>query len=65
MLRETALKGKRRAEMIAKNAKVSPEKRAEKQEIAEWFTIWLQTPEIFESWVSLRQKSPDFLQRFS
>ncbi len=64
LLRETALKGKRRAEMIAKNTKVSPEKRAEKQEIAEWFKIWLETPEIFESWVSLRQKSPDFLRRF-
>ena len=63
-LRETALKGKRRAEMIAKNQKVSPEKRAEKREIAEWFTIWLQNPEIFESWVSLRQSSPDFIKRF-
>jgi hypothetical protein len=43
---------------------VAPEKRAEKQEIVEWFTIWLQNPAIFENWVSLRQNSPDFQERF-
>ncbi|MEJ7861239.1 MAG: hypothetical protein WKF90_06325 [Pyrinomonadaceae bacterium] len=63
-VQETTIKGKRRAQMIAKNEKVAPEKRAEKQEIVEWFTIWLQNPAIFESWVNLRQKSPDFQERF-
>ena len=65
LLRETAIEGKRRAQMIAGNEKVSDEKRAEKQEIAEWFTIWLQNPEIFENWIILRQNSPDFIERFS
>lgn len=65
LMREVALKGKRRAQMIAKNEKVSPEKRAEKQEIAEWFTIWLQTPEVFENWIVLRQNSPDFKKRYA
>ncbi|MGI8639098.1 MAG: hypothetical protein ACR2MG_04015 [Pyrinomonadaceae bacterium] len=64
LMRETALKGKRRAGMIAKNEKVAPEKRAEKQEIAEWFTIWLQNPDIFENWILLRQSSSDFIERF-
>ncbi len=64
LMRETAIKGKNRARMIAKNEKVTPEKRAEKQEIAEWFTIWLQNPEVFENWVLLRQNSTDFKQRF-
>ncbi|MGI8494326.1 MAG: hypothetical protein ACR2L1_03295, partial [Pyrinomonadaceae bacterium] len=54
LVRETALKGKRRAQMIAGNEKVEETKRAEKQEIAEWFTIWLQSPEIFENWIALR-----------
>ncbi len=63
-VQETTLKGKRRAQMIAKNEKVAPEKRAEKQEIVEWFTVWLQNPAIFESWVNLRQSSPDFQERF-
>ncbi len=63
-VQETTIKGKHRAQMIAKNEKVAPEKRAEKQEIVEWFTIWLQNPAIFESWVNLRQNSPDFKERF-
>ncbi len=64
LMREVALKGKNRALMIAKNERVAPEKRAEKQEIAEWFTIWLQNPEVFENWIVLRQNSPDFRERF-
>lgn len=34
-------------------------------EIAEWLTIWLQTPEMFENWASLRQNSKDFKVKFS
>lgn len=64
LMREIAIKGKSRARMISKNEKVAPDKRAEKHEIAEWFTIWLQNPEVFESWISLRQNSPDFIERF-
>ncbi len=63
-MREIAIKGKSRAQMIAKNGKVAPEKRAEKQEIAEWFTIWLQSPEVFEHWITLRQNSSDYKTRF-
>lgn len=64
LVRETALRGKNRAQMIAGNEKVEQHKRAEKAEIAEWFTIWLQSPEIFENWVGLRQNSKDFKERF-
>lgn len=64
LMREIAIKGKSRAQMISKNPKVAPDKRAEKSEIAEWFTIWLQTPEVFDNWVALRQNSPDFIKRF-
>jgi len=64
MVRETALKGKNRAQMIAKNEKVEAAKRSEKQEIAEWFTLWMQSPEVFENWVLLRQNSKDFKEKF-
>jgi len=64
LLRETALKGKNRAQMIAKNEKVEEKKRAEKAEIAEWFTLWMQSPEVFENWVLLRQNSKDFKEKF-
>lgn len=64
LVRETALRGKTRAQMISKNEKVERRKRDEKAEIVEWFTIWLQNPEIFEHWVEMRQKSKDFQERF-
>jgi hypothetical protein len=59
-----ALKGKRRAQMIASNAKVVELKRAEKAEMAEWFTVWLNQPEIFEDWLALRRRSKEFRERF-
>ncbi|MGB7923841.1 MAG: hypothetical protein WCF57_11410 [Pyrinomonadaceae bacterium] len=62
--RETALKGKQRAQMIARNAAVDERKRAEKAEIAEWFAVWLQQPEIFDDWLELRRRSADFRARF-
>lgn len=64
-VREVALKGKQRAQMIARNPKVAERKRAEKAEIAEWFTVWLQTPELFQDWLHLRQRAADFRARFA
>ena len=62
---ETVLKGKQRAQMIARNQSVNERKRAEKAEMAEWFTVWLNQPEIFEDWLALRLTSKDFRARFS
>jgi len=56
--------GKRRAEMIARNPKVEPQKRTEKVEIANWFRIWLETPDAFFDWVDLRKQSPEFKAKF-
>jgi hypothetical protein len=62
-LRQTAVEGKKSA--LKKAAKpVSAQDKLVQTEIADWITIWLQTPELFESWVGLRQKSKDFLDRF-
>lgn len=61
---DVARLGKRRAEMIARNHKVEPHKRAEKEEIANWFRIWLETPEAFFDWLDVRKKSPEFRAKF-
>jgi hypothetical protein len=63
-VRETALKGKQRAQMIAGNRNVDARKRAEKAEIARWFTVWLEQPEIFQDWLELRQRSQEFRASF-
>lgn len=61
---EIARLGKRRAEMIARNRKVDQAKRREKQEIASWFRIWLETPDAFFGWLEVRKQSPDFREQF-
>jgi hypothetical protein len=43
---------------------VEPHKREEKVEIANWFRIWLETPDAFFDWLDVRKQSPDFRTRF-
>jgi spermidine/putrescine-binding protein len=56
--------GKRRAEMIARNHKVQAQKRAEKEEMASWFRIWLETPDAFFDWLDVRKQSAEFQSKF-
>jgi hypothetical protein len=56
--------GKRRAEMISRNHKVEAHKRAEKEEIAGWFRIWLENPDAFFDWLDVRKQTPEFLEKF-
>jgi hypothetical protein len=64
LVKETAIQGKQRATMIGNSLRVAEQKRLEKLEISEWFTLWLQSPEIFENWVALRMNSKDFKEKF-
>ena len=63
-VREVARLGRRRAEMIARNHKVDPKKRAEKEEVARWFGVWLETPDAFFDWLEVRKQSPEFQKTF-
>jgi hypothetical protein len=63
-VREVARLGRRRAEMIARNHKVDERKRVEKEEIAHWFGIWLETPDAFFDWLEVRKQSPEFQKQF-
>jgi hypothetical protein len=35
------------------------------REIVHWLVVWLQNPEIFEDWLDLRRKSPEFNREFA
>lgn len=35
-----------------------------RKEIAEWLTIWLGSPEVFEHWIEMRQASADYAAKF-
>jgi hypothetical protein len=63
-VREIGRLGRRRAEMIAHNHKVDAAKRTEKLEIAQWFRVWLETPDAFFDWLEIRKQSPEFRKNF-
>ena len=64
LVREAALTAKQQAIETADRSRVDEATRQINAEIAEWFRVWLQTPELFESWVDLRQRSQDFIDKF-
>ncbi|MFM9902968.1 MAG: hypothetical protein ACKVQJ_00175 [Pyrinomonadaceae bacterium] len=64
LVRETALRGKQQAAETAERTRVDTATREINAEIAEWFTIWLQTPAVFDTWVDLRQNTRDFIEKF-
>jgi hypothetical protein len=64
MVRALVKKGKLRARSLAANPRVQAQKRREKQEIASWFQMWLETPDLFADWLALRKSSDEFLSLF-
>jgi hypothetical protein len=60
--RQTAERAKRNAASLSRSSKLTGSKRAEQEEITQWFTIWLQTPDLFAQWLELRKASPGFKQ---
>jgi hypothetical protein len=64
LLKKKAISEKEGKLKIAKKANVAADTRLEASETAQWLTIWLQSPEIFEKWLELRRKSADFVSKF-
>jgi hypothetical protein len=52
------------AESLAKDRTLDPPERAEQAELAQWLKVWIQTPSLFEDWLDLRRRSPDFRKKF-
>jgi hypothetical protein len=57
-------KGKLRARSLGANPRVEARKRIEKQEIARWFQVWLETPDLLADWLELRKSSAEFRNLF-
>ena len=60
--RDMALLGRKRAELLSRNPRVRAAKRRQKSEIAFWFRVWLETPELFRDWLELRKGTRSFRQ---
>ena len=64
-IRQAALRGKQAAERGAIDQTQTDRFRAEQAEIAQWLAVWLQTPDLFEQWLHLRQKTVDYRTKFT
>ena len=64
LVRSLILKGKQRAESLAASPRVNPARRAQKREIADWFRVWLETPDIFFDWLEMRKRAEEFQRLF-
>jgi hypothetical protein len=62
--RDAAVNGRQIAESLAKDRTLNQTQRDEQAEIAEWLKLWIQTPSLFEDWLELRRRSPDFKGKF-
>ena len=64
LARELAAKSELRAKNMAVNVRLGQGKRNEKREIARWFKVWLEVPDLFFDWLEMRQKSREFQRMF-
>ena len=63
-LRDCAIDAKNHFQAIAYDERRSDRERLETGEAAEWIKIWLDSPAVFETWISLRLNSEEFKRLF-
>lgn len=64
LCRRRVVEGKKRASLMFRNHRLSPEKRSQKEEIHRWFYLWLEDPDTFFKWLALRKDTVEY-QRLS
>jgi hypothetical protein len=55
--RRQVIAAKDRARFLAANPRTAAEKRAEKNEMAQWMLVWLENPQVFPAWVDARKRA--------
>ena len=63
-LREVAMQAGRQAQLVARSRIAAEQDRLVAKEVAEWIRVWLQQPELFDDWLSLRQRSAEYRKKF-
>lgn len=54
--RRAVRQGKERLQRLLNSANLPAAKRAEKEEIAQWFLVWLESPGLFRDWLKARTR---------
>jgi hypothetical protein len=62
--RKLAIDARENAESLAKSRMLDQLTRSEQAELAEWLTVWIQTPKLFAEWLELRRRSEEFQKKF-
>jgi hypothetical protein len=55
--RRQVIAAKDRAKWMSQNSRTAVEKKAEKEEMAQWMLVWLENPDVFPAWVEARKKA--------
>lgn len=63
-LHRIARKERERILESAQSRIVKKEQRDMAEEFAQWLAVWLRTPQLFQNWLTLRHRSPEFKQKF-
>lgn len=63
-LRQQVIEAKEDAMKNSGSKKKSADAKRMNNEIAQWLTLWLQSPELFENWLKLRRGTADFRAAF-
>jgi len=58
--RRAARRARRRTLWVVSNPHVATHRRHEKQEMADWLLLWLEMPEAFFEWLTLRKRTTEF-----
>ena len=54
--RRQVIGAKDRARFLARDRRTPPERKARKEEMAQWMLVWLENPEVFPAWVEARKR---------
>jgi hypothetical protein len=54
--RRQVIGAKDRARFLARDGRMAPEKKAQKEEMVQWMLVWLENPEVFPAWVTARKR---------
>jgi len=63
-LQTMAADARQRADSLRETRTGDSESCAEQAELAQWLTIWIQTPNLFQNWLDLRRSSKEFIEQF-
>ena len=63
-LRLSVQQVKTELDLLAGSHVISQKRRELAREVAQWLTIWLQNPQIFPEWLTLRRSTAEFRQLF-